>query len=318
MGRLVRIPSIGPIAILILLCLIFQILLPDFLTFSNLATIADTAASPLILATGLTFVILLGSIDLSLEGIMATSSMVLALLVRNNVNGNDYGVVGVFAAIGVGVCFGLMNGILNTVFRMPSLIVTLGTWFIGLGVAAVLFPASPPIMREPILSVVTARFLGLSAIDYVALFTLIAGFVVLRYTHLGRMIYAIGGNENIVVTSGIPIRRYRIAAFLISGLLAALSGTLLSAQLGNGNPQIGDGTLFPAISGAVLGGTFLSGGRGGVFCSAIGVLVLEVLGIGLIQSGADPYTQTAIQGFVIILAVIASSWHQRRKLRVVK
>jgi ribose transport system permease protein len=316
--RVLQIQSVGPIAILIALCLIFEVVRPDFLTLSNVVTIIETAAIPLILATGLTFVILLGSIDLSLEGIMATSSMVLALLVKNNVNSNDWGVFGLITAVTAGAVFGLINGILNALFKMPSLIVTLGTWFIGLGVAAMLFPASPPIMHEPIINHLTARFLGVSLIVYIALFIVLLGFILLRYTHLGRMIYAIGGDENIAVASGIPVGRYKMAAFLISGLLAAVSGSLLSAQLSNGNPQIGDGTLFPAISGAVLGGTLLSGGRGGVLQSTIGVLILEVLGVGLIQSGADPYTQTAIQGIVIILAVTCGSWYQRRRLRVIK
>jgi ribose transport system permease protein len=313
-----RLQNLGPVAILFLLCLIFEITHSDFLSLSNLATILETAAIPLILSTGLTFVILLGAIDLSLEGIMATSSMVLALLVANNVNSNNFGVFGLIASVLVGAVFGSLNGALNAYFKMPSLIVTLGTWFIGLGVAAVLFPERPPMIREQIINQLTVRIFGLSAIVYFALFSVIIAYFVLRYTNVGRMIYAIGGDERVALSSGVPVRRYKFAAFVISGVLAALSGSLLSAQLSNGNPAIGDGMLFPAISGAVLGGTLLSGGHGGVLQSAVGVLILEVLTIGLIQSGANPYTQTLIQGGVIILAVTLSTWHQRRKLRIIK
>ena len=132
------------------------------------------------------------------------------------------------------------------------------------------------------------------------------------------MIYAIGGDEAIIVASGLPVKRYKFIAFVISGAIAAFGGVLLSAQLGNGNADIGAGQLFPAISAAVVGGTLLSGGRGGALQSALGALMLEVLSNGLIQIGAGPYSRNIISGAVILIAVGISSYHMRRKLRIVK
>jgi ribose transport system permease protein len=174
-------------------------------------------------------------------------------------------------------------------------------------------------MHDPlVLGLSSVHFAGLSLIVYVALIVIGLAYAVLKYTRLGRMIYAIGGDEGIIVASGLPVKRYKFAAFVISGAIAAVGGILLSAQLGNGNADIGAGQLFPAISAAVVGGTVLSGGRGGALQSALGALILEALSNGLIQMGAGPYSRNIISGAVILVAVSLTSYHLRRKLRVVK
>lgn len=311
--------NIGPVAALIVLAILFQAWSGSFLTPGNLASIVEAAAVPAILAVGLTFVIVLGSIDLSLEGIMATASMTVSLLVANAVNPNHYGLLGIMAALAVGLLFGLFNGVLNAVLKMPSLIVTLGTWFVGLGVAAVLFPARVPQIREPlVLDLARIHILSLSLIVYLAIAVVAVAYAILQYTGFGRMSYAIGGDEGILLASGLPVRRYKIGAFAISGTVAALAGLLLSAQLSNGDANIGDGLLFPAISAAVLGGTTLMGGRGGAVQSAMGALLLEELNNGLIHIGAGPYIRNVISGAVIVTAVAIGGWRLRGKLRVVK
>ena len=309
----------GPIVALIVLSVGFQLVSGSFFTIDNLKSVIEAAAVPAILAAAISFVVIMGSIDLSVEGTMATTSMIVALLVANGVNGNDYALVGLLAALAVGLGFGFFNAVLNAVLQMPSLIVTLGTWFVGLGIAAVLFPSRVPQINDPlILNLARVRIFDLSLIVYIALAVIIVSQLVLNFTRLGRMIYAIGGDEGLLVASGLRIRWVRIAAFSICGLLAGMCGVLLSAQLSTGNANIGNGLLFPAISAAVLGGTVLTGGRGGAVQSALGALLLEVLNNGLIQIGAGPYTRHIISGAVIVVAVAAGGWHRRRKLRVVK
>ncbi len=309
----------GPVVALIVLSVGFQLVSGSFFTVDNLKSVVEAAAVPAILAAAISFVVIMGSIDLSLEGTMATTSMIVALLVANGVNGNDYGMVGLLAALAVGLAFGLFNAVLNAVLQMPSLIVTLGTWFVGLGIAAVLFPARVPQINDPlILNLARLRLFDLSLVVYIALAVIVVSQLVLNFTRLGRMIYAIGGDEGLLVASGLRIRWVKIAAFSICGLLAGMCGVLLSAQLSTGNANIGSGLLFPAISAAVLGGTVLTGGRGGAVQSALGALILEVLNNGLIQIGAGPYTRHIISGAVIVIAVAAGGWHRRRKLRVVK
>lgn len=309
----------GPIVALIVLSVGFQLVSGSFFTIDNLKSVIEAAAVPAILAAAISFVVIMGSIDLSVEGTMATTSMIVALLVANGVNGNDYGLVGLLAALAVGLGFGFFNAVLNAVLQMPSLIVTLGTWFVGLGIAAVLFPSRVPQINDPlILNLARVRIFDLSLIVYIALAVIIVSQLVLNFTRLGRMIYAIGGDEGLLVASGLRIRWVKIAAFSICGLLAGMCGVLLSAQLSTGNANIGNGLLFPAISAAVLGGTVLTGGRGGAVRSALGALLLEVLNNGLIQIGAGPYTRHIISGAVIVVAVAVGGWHRRRKLRVVK
>ncbi|GAB2921666.1 ABC transporter permease [Paraburkholderia jirisanensis] len=311
--------NMGPLIALVLMVLVFQAVTSSFVSAGNFASILEAAAVPSILAVGASFVILLGAIDLSMQGVIAAASMTLSLLVANGINANDFGCGGILIALLVGVLFGALNGLLHVFGRTPSLIVTLGMWFIGLGVAAVLFPDRVPTMHDPlVLGLSSVHIAGLSLIVYIACAVIAVAYAVLKYTRVGRMIYAIGGDEAIIVASGLPVRRYKLFAFVVSGGVAALGGVLLSAQLGNGNADIGAGQLFPAISAAVVGGTVLSGGRGGALQSALGALILEVLSNGLIQIGAGPYSRNIISGAVILVAVGVTSYHLRRKLRVVK
>lgn len=309
----------GPVTALIVLAIGFQLCSGTFLTMGNIRSVIEAASVPAIIAAGLSFVLIMGAIDLSVEGVVAAVSMVAALLVANGVNDNHFGLAGILLALLVGLVFGVFNGVLNAVFRMPSLIVTLGSWFIGLGVAAVLFPQRVPQIRDPVLLGVShLHVAGFSLIVFIALLLVIGAELIQRYTQPGRMIYAIGGEEGLLLASGQRIGRIKIVAFALSGLFSGIAGVLLSAQLGSGNANIGDGHLFPAISASVLGGTVLTGGRGGAVQSAIGVLILEVLSNGLIQIGAGPYTRNIISGAVILCAVAAGGWHRRRLLRVVK
>ena len=129
---------------------------------------------------------------------------------------------------------------------------------------------------------------------------------------------AIGENETVLVMSGIKVNRHKIAAFALAGACYALAGILLGARTGVGNTASGLGLLFPSIAACVLGGTLLSGGHGGIRQSMIGVLILVALRNGLIQVGVDPLLQSALEGAIIIVAVAASTWHLRRKIRVIK
>ncbi|MGI4797319.1 MAG: ABC transporter permease, partial [Janthinobacterium lividum] len=261
----------GPVTALIVLAVGFHLVSGTFLTVGNLRSVVEASAVPAIVAAGLSFVLIMGAIDLSIEGVMAATSMVAALLVANGVNGNHLGAFGIAAALLVSIGFGLCNGFLNAVMRMPSLIVTLGTWFIGLGVAAVLFPQRVPQIRDSLLlGVARVRILDFSLVVYIALALVVLAQLILYFTTRGRMIYAIGGEEHLLASTGFRVSGTKIVAFSLSGLFAGIGSLLLSAQLGSGNADIGNGHLFPAISASVLGGTVLTGGRGGAVQSALG------------------------------------------------
>lgn len=302
-----------------MLVVVFSSLSDQFLSAGNFRSIAGQSAILLVLAIGLTVVILLGSIDLSVEGVMATSSMVTVLLAANDRNGMDLGYGAVLAGLAVGALFGLVNGLLHTQLRIPSFMVTLGTGAVGIGIATVLFAGQPPrLLDEGLRDWSAQRWLGVSRLVFVAAAVLIAGYVIQRYSRIGRYAYVIGDDEVIARLSGLSINRYKVWAFILSGTTAGLAGAMAASQVGVGDVQIGSGQVFAGITAVVVGGTLLSGGRGGVLHTLVGALIMTVLTNGLILVGVNPYLQRSFQGVVIIIAIAATAWNQRHRIRVIK
>lgn len=288
-----------------------------FLQPGNLVRVASAASIPLVLALGATFVILLGSIDLSVEGVMAVGSVALSLLVRNDGSTADWGLVAVVPVLLAGATIGALNGLLHVGFRIPSFMVTLGTWFAGVGLATVLLGGGTVRVTDPsIRGLALDRWLGFPLIVWVALLALFVAWVIQTYTRTGRYIYAIGGGEDLAALSGVPVARVKVATFALAGTFYALGGVMAAAQLGQGNAVIGEGRLFTTITAVVVGGSALSGGEGGVLNTFVGVLVVAVLANGLVLLGVSPYWQQTVQGAMIVVAVALSV--ERKRARIVK
>ena len=275
---------------------------------------------PLILVVGATLVILMGSIDLSVQGIMGAAGMAWILMSPNARGGIDYGVWAWVVAIGIGVFLGLLSGAIYTLFRVPSFVVTLGTWNVGLGLATILYGDSmlPSLTSEALAQWPTRLSLGLPNAFWMAAIVVLCGVLLIGFTHLGRGILAIGNNEPLAVINGIPVTRIKIAAFGIAGLLSGLGGILATMQLGSGSPGVGGGQLFTVIPAAVIAGTALSGGEGGMVRSALGVFLLILLNNGLVLAGVDPNYQSGVFGAILVIAIVAVAWPQRDRLRVAK
>jgi ribose transport system permease protein len=318
-GLGVALKSAGPLIALAAMVAVFSTMAPNFLSAANLQAILEAAAVPAIVATGMTFVLVQGSIDLSSEGVASLTNILLAILIANSITPHDLGIGAVAVALAAGIGVGLLNGALYACLRMPSLIVTLGMWLITLGLASLLFPSrQPQILDGGFVGLALDKHFGVSALVYLAVGIALVAFLVERRTKLGRIGFAIGADEALVRLAGIDVNLYKIAAFAICGGMAGLAGIFTAAQIGVGNPLAGEGLLFPGIAACVIGGTLLSGGRGGVLHSVVGVLMLVTLRNGLVQTGTNPLLQKAIEGVVIVVAVAASTWHLRRKTRVVK
>jgi len=310
---------LGPLVSLGFVVVLFGILANGFLTVTNLKAIVDQTSILLIVAIGATFVILIGSIDLSVEGVMATSALSVALLVSNTANRNHFGVLAVLVGIAIGAGFGLANGTLHVVLRMPSFMVTFGMWFVGLGIATVLFAGNTPrITDNGLLSMAMQTVIGVSPITMVAIAVAAIGYFILRYTKLGRYALVIGGNESLARQAGIKVSRYKVYLFTLAGALSGLAGTLAVFQLRVGDVGISQGRLFSTISAVVVGGTPLSGGRGGILNTIVGVLTITTLNNGMVLAGVSPFTQQTVQGAIIVAAVTISTWSLRRPQRVVK
>ena len=162
------------------------------------------------------------------------------------------------------------------------------------------------------------RFLGLAYLTWIAVACVLVGWLIQRYSRLGRYAYAIGGAEEVLSLSGVKVAPYKVAVFTLAGAFYGLAGVMVTSQLSAGLVQAGKGYDFAAITAAVVGGTLLTGGRGGVLHSAVGVLLVTVLTNGLVQVGVSPYWQGGVQGLIVVAAVSAAVLPQRRRNQVTK
>ena len=306
---------------LVLLIVVFSVINPDsFPTVVNLQTILDQASTPLIIGAGATLVILLGCIDLSVEGLMSACGLAFVLLSANSRTGADLGLWAIGVGVLLGALLGLANGLVHTLLKIPSFIVTLGMGFVGFGIATLLFGDEqlPFLAEGGITDWPTEKFLGLTHSFWLAAAVVALGVVVSRFTRLGRFTYAIGNNEQIARDNGVAVARYKVAVFTIGGACSGLAGVLTTMQLGSAPARVGIGMLFLTIAAVVIGGTSLGGGHGGILRTAVGVLMLTVINNGLIHSGVSPNVQTAVSGGVLVAAIIMASWPHRSRLRIMK
>ncbi len=310
-----RLAPWAPVLVLIALCVAISLVNGRFVSLRNFARIADAASIPLVLGLGVTFIILMGSIDLSMEGVVAFGAVILCLLVANGANANDLGLLGAVAVLGVGALMGLANGVIHVGLRIPSFMVTLGMWFVGIGIGnTILGGIQVRITDETIRALALDQLLGLKYQVWLALLALLVAWIVQERTRLGRYIFAIGGGEDLAALSGIPTRLVRILTFTMAGVFYALGGIMAAAQQGSAFALIGSGRLFTAITAVVVGGTALWGGQGGVLNTLVGVLIVVVLANGMVLMGVSPFIQQIVQGLLIIVAVALSVDRKRATL----
>lgn len=316
----------APLIVLVGLCLIVGSFNANFFTGDNFVRLLSSAAIPIVLCMGATFIILMGSIDLSVEGVVALAAVVASLLVANDVTAADAGLwVAIAAALVIGGLMGLMNGLLHIYLKIPSFMTTLGVGFVGLGIAtATLGGLTVRIKDQDFrylslgrpLDIPPGKALDIPMAAWIALGAFLVAFLIQERTRFGRWIYAIGTDEVTARHAGIPVERTRIIAFTIAGIFAALGGVLAAAQFGQGHALIGQGRLFTTVTAVIVGGTALSGGVGSVVNTVIGVFIVVVLTNGMVLIGIEPYLQQGVQGLMIIAAVALAL--DRSRLTVVK
>lgn len=307
----------APVAVLLALCVLISLFNSNFLSISNFLRLLNAAAIPMVLCMGATFIILMGSIDLSIEGIVAVTAVMVSLLVANDISSYDIGLWSVPLAILLGGLLGLCNGLVHVKLKVPSFMTTLGFGFAGVGIATAVLGGDTVRIADQ-----TFRYLSLGRPFYfpmavwIAFAAVAAAYVIQERTRIGRWLYAIGTDEITARHAGIPVEWTRIAIFGIAGLFYGLGGVLLAAQFGQGHALISQGRLFTVITAVVVGGTALSGGSGSVLNSVIGVLIVVVLTNGMVLMGIEPYVQQGVQGLLIIAAVALAL--DRSRLDVVK
>lgn len=286
----------------VILVIAFSFLSPFFFSATNFANIGRQTAMVSIMAVGMTFVIVSGQIDLSVGSIVALSSMVAALAMRDVGGG---WVTGAVIALAVGALAGFVNGALTNWLKIPSFLVTLGTLGVARGTALLLTDTRPVIVNEPRYQLLfgDGDLFGIPAPIFWTIVFLVAGFMWLQRTAFGRKVYATGGNAEAARFSGIAVNRVRIIALTLSGMTAGMAGMVFSARAHAARPVIGEGMELDVIAAVILGGTSLFGGKGTIIGALVGSLLIGVLNNGLNLTGVPSAAQLAIKGGLIIAAV---------------
>ena len=276
-----------------------------FASPSNLVAILNQWAIPLLVALGLTFVIMLGSIDLSIDGTVGMAGSICSVLVLNTLNSNNYGFFGILIAVLCSVLIGFIIGMIHVKIKVPSFMVSFAFMNICTGIAFISYKGTPATVTDPLLKALPkTSFLGIPFITWVALIMLVICIYIQEYTPFGRYIYAVGTDETIPRSVGINVDRVKIGVFTLAGFLFGVAGVVGMIRLGQGQVGIGTNLMFPAQAAVVIGGTSLSGGKGGVLNTVVGTLIMTVLINGLTMMGIDPNVKTGIQGVIILVAVI--------------
>jgi len=299
-----KIINIAPFITFLAMLALMSLFIDGFFSKANFLGLMNQIAAPLVLATGLTFVLLLGSIDLSVEGVLGMTGSLVALLVLNTKNTNDFGVYAILMVMAVGLFVGLVNGILFVKLRIPSFMVTFGMSSIALGLAVLSYGGAPPGILDPTFEkIVQGTLFGIPFLTIFALAIFLIGLVIQEFTAFGKYIYAIGENESVLSSIGINVDTVKILVFVFSAFCTSVAGVFGAMRLNRGDATMGYGMLFTAITAVVVGGTSLSGGKGGLLQSLIGVLIVALIRNAMVLLGVNAYIQAAIQGLIIILVV---------------
>ena len=294
--------NIGIIAVLILIGIVLSIFSDVFLTYDNLISVLRQISNNMFLALGMTFVMILGGIDLSVGSIVAMcGTLTVGLMVTNGIP--------MIPAIALGLLLGTLAGFLNglvvAIFRVPSFIVTLSMMNVAKGVAYVYSGGRSTRIMNSVFNEIGTGYLGFIPLPVLYMIILIAVFsILLNKTKFGTYVFAVGGNRESAHLSGVPIKKVEMIVFTMTGFLAAFAGIVLSARMYSGQPSVGEGYELDAIAACVLGGVSMSGGVGRVSGTIFGVMVIGIISNGLNLMNVSSYWQLIVKGFIIMIAVL--------------
>ncbi len=308
----------APLLVLIALVIFFTVLNPTFFSSRNFARIAIAAAPALMVAVGVTFIIVMGSIDLSMEGTVSLTAVAFAFVFAYF--GGSLGPSGWIAiplALILGGLIGFLNGVVHVKLKIPSFMASLAMGFVGTGAAILLTGGDIVKVSDPTFrGLLTVRWLGFPLMVYVAGFFLVVAWFIQTHTTLGRNFYAVGGGEDLAHASGLNVTRVRVTGFALAGIFYAIAAILVVARIGQAESVTGANFMFVSITSVVVGGVALWGGIGGVWNALVGVLIVNVIDNGMVVIGLPDFIQDGMLGLLVILAVVLST--DRKMLSFVK
>lgn len=303
-----------PVVFLVALVLLVGAYDPTFFSRGNILQVTADTMTLFLMASGVTFVIMIGGIDLSIQAVASMASCILAAYLSR------FGILAIPLAVLGGAVAGFAGAMVSTRLRIPSFIATLaisgvvlsaGYWFSDTRSINI-----PPDLSASYLSWAVGDTLGVPNEIWVGGIVMILLSILLQLTPFGRLIRGIGAQEQAVIASGINVDRIKIAAYTLSGTMAALAGVLMAARLGSGSPTLANEFLLPAIASIIVGGTAITGGVGSVWRTFVGALIVQVVRIGMTFMGVSVFAQQIVFGFILVAAVAITM--DRSKLLVVK
>ncbi len=305
-----RLKEYGVFFVLVLIILLSAILSDSFMTSRNIINILGQASMIGIIALGQTFVILTAGIDLSVGSILTLSLIFIAGLIP---------AIGLFPALLVGIILGVLVGFFNglgvTFGKLPPFIITLGMLSILRGVVFIYSGGSPiPILDERVFSFGIGTLFGIPYIVLLYLFLIIISAIILKVTPFGRSVYAIGSNEEAAHLSGVPVARYKIYVYMISGFLSAVAAIVFAARMGVGTPVAAGDLNLDSIAAVVVGGTSLMGGKGTIIGTVFGTLIIGILANIMNLTGVNPFIQRLLKGALIVGAVLIMQKSNKSKI----
>lgn len=306
---------------LVVLCIVLSFLTDKFFTAANSVNVLRQVAVNVCIATGMTLVVLTSGIDLSVGSVLALCGAITAGLLKNGLKFPSadlfigFTILGaILAAIIVGATLGWFNGFMVTKFKVPPFVATLAMLTIARGLT-MLYTGGFPIsnLGDKFAFIGVGSFIGIPVPVWIATVVVLLAMFITKKTKLGRYIYAIGGNETAAKLSGIRINRVKIAVYSIGAALAAIGGIIVTSRLDSAQPNAGVSYELDAIAAVVIGGTSLNGGRGSVWGTVIGAVIIGVLNNGLVLLNVSPFWQQVVKGSVILLAVIIDKMGDKKE-----
>ncbi|MBS4537861.1 ABC transporter permease [Clostridium sp. D2Q-11] len=302
----------GTTIALVILIVLFSFTSPYFLNTSNLLNILLQVSIIAILALGMTFVLMIGEIDLSVASTLALSGVVLGVMLNNGFNP----FLAILVTILAGILAGLFNGIIGAYFGIPTFIVTVATMQLFRGIGYAITDAKPiSITNDFILYIGNGKIFNIIPVPVVILIVLaIIAHIVMAKTKYGRQLKMIGGNKVAAKYVGVKINKLQVSVFAIAAITAAISGILMASRLYSAQPNTAQAYELDAIASAVLGGTSLTGGYGTIFGTFIGALIIGVINNGMNLIGLEYFYQQIVKGLIIIIAVYIDVRNKRKSL----
>ena len=312
-GKKINISSVRElllVGVVLLLCVIWTVMNPQFLSLNNITNILRQASYTAVAAVGMTMVIVIGEIDLSAGSLVCASGLTGAMVCKET--GNV--VLAVLAALAVGLLVGFVNGALCAYGKLPGFIATLASMTVLRGLAYIITGGNSVVWTNEAFTMIGTGYVGPVPIPVIIMvLVIIFGWVLTTKLKFGRYIYAVGGNSDASKWSGIAVEKVKIIVYMVMGVLTSIAGLIITARLGSGQPSAGQNFEMDCITAAVVGGTSMSGGRGKVFGTIVGVLLLTVLTNGMSLVGINTYWQQVLKGVIIVVSVLADTRGKKNK-----